>query len=150
MKYYIGIDPGTSGGIAVLNLDGAIHYFTPMPETPADILDVLMKHDDAICCLERVWGTPGMGGASMFTFGQNFGTLQMALYAAGVSVDDITPQKWMKMFQLKKAKEESKTQWKNRLKAQAQQFYPNPPKKITLAVADALLIATYCYRTHKG
>ena len=46
------------------------------------------------------------------------------------------------------SKTESKTEWKNRLKGMAQQLYPD--LKVTLATADALLIATYCKRKHEG
>ena len=38
---YIGIDPGVSGGIAILNNDGSVKDVVAMPETPRDILDFL-------------------------------------------------------------------------------------------------------------
>lgn len=148
MKYFIGIDPGGSGGIAVINENGELLIAKAMPDTPTDILRSLDDYlIDSFCCLERVHGMPGMGGASMFTFGKNFGYCQMALIANKIPYDDPTPQKWMKEYQLKRAKTESKTEWKNRLKAMAQQLYPNT--KVTLSTSDAILIATYCYRMHK-
>ena len=38
---YIGIDPGASGGIAILNNDGSVKDVVAMPNTPRDILDFL-------------------------------------------------------------------------------------------------------------
>lgn len=148
MKYFIGADPGGSGGIAVLDENGSIVEAKPMMETPTDIYDFLSKYtQDSTCCIERVHGMPGMGGASMFTFGKNFGYLQMALICNKIPFEDPTPQKWMKYYQMKRAKTESKTEWKNRLKAMAQQLHPS--HKITLATSDAILIATYCYKINK-
>jgi hypothetical protein len=150
--YYIGIDPGGSGGIAILNTFGMVHAVTPMPDTPTDILNLLSQYGDTeneriICVIERVHGMPGMGGASMFTFGENYGYCQMALLANKIPFEDHTPQKWMKYYQLKRAKEQSKTEWKNVLKAQAQQLFPNV--KVTLSTADALLIAHYCFSINR-
>ena len=48
----------------------------------------------------------------------------------------------MKCFQIGKSSG-SKTEWKNKLKAKAQQLFPVWSKRITLATADALLIAEY-------
>lgn len=147
--YYIGIDPGTSGGIVFLNDKGEVYSACKMPDTPLDIANHLSTFDtfnNSICCIERVHGMPGMSGMGMFTFGQNFGHLQMALLLNKIKTYDITPQKWMKHFQLQRKKTDSKTDWKNKLKAKAQQLYPSI--KVTLNIADALLIATYCYNTY--
>lgn len=144
---YIGIDPGSTGGIVVLNEFCNVVEAIKMPDTPLDILDFLkgvcyMRSCSAL--IERVHGMPGMGGSSMFTFGENFGYLQMAMLALSIPFEDHTPQKWMKYYQMKRAKEESKTDWKNRLKQKAQQLFPDV--KVTLAISDALLIAHYYYK----
>lgn len=142
MKFILGIDPGKSGSIIVLKKSGEIVEMHKMPETPMDILDILKKYENnAHCFLEKVHGRPGMGGASMFTFGNNFGHIQMALLALKIKADYITPQKWMKEYQMVKSKSENSSQWKNRLKEVAQRLYPND--KIILQFSDALLIAEY-------
>ena len=43
---YIGIDPGASGGIAILNNDGSVKDVVAMPETPRDILDFLSLYKE--------------------------------------------------------------------------------------------------------
>lgn len=144
MKKYIGIDPGDQGGIAVLSADGSVVEVAKIPTTPMDVLDFLSKYkDDSYCVLERVGGLPGQGGSAMFNFGKGYGHLQMALLALGIPTNDVTPNKWEKSFQLGSSGKYGKTEWKNRLKAKAQQLFPSLGRKITLATCDALLIAEY-------
>ena len=144
MKRYIGIDPGKHGGIAVMGADGEVLDVVKMPETPQDLLDFLEKYkDDSFCTLERVGGMPGNGGSAMFNFGKGYGHLQMALLALHIPTEDVTPNKWEKTYQLGSSGKYTKTEWKNRLKAKAQQMFPHLGKKITLATCDALLICEY-------
>lgn len=144
MKRYIGIDPGKHGGIAVMGADGEVLDVVKMPETPQDLLDFLEQYkDDSFCTLERVGGMPGNGGSAMFNFGKGYGHLQMALLALHIPTEDVTPNKWEKTYQLGSSGKYTKTEWKNRLKAKAQQMFPHLGKKITLATCDALLICEY-------
>ena len=144
MKRYIGIDPGKHGGIAVMGADGEVLEVVKMPETPQDLLDFLEQYkDDSFCTLERVGGMPGNGGSAMFNFGKGYGHLQMALLALHIPTEDVTPNKWEKTYQLGSSGKYTKTEWKNRLKAKAQQMCPHLGKKITLATCDALLICEY-------
>lgn len=144
MKRYIGIDPGKHGGIAVMGADGEVIDVVNMPETPQDLLDFLEQYkDDSFCTLERVGGMPGNGGSAMFNFGKGYGHLQMALLALHIPTEDVTPNKWEKTYQLGSSGKYTKTEWKNRLKAKAQQMFPHLGKKITLATCDALLICEY-------
>lgn len=144
MKRYIGIDPGKHGGIAVMGADGEVLDVVKMPKTPQDLLDFLEQYkDDSFCTLERVGGMPGNGGSAMFNFGKGYGHLQMALLALHIPTEDVTPNKWEKTYQLGSSGKYTKTEWKNRLKAKAQQMFPHLGKKITLATCDALLICEY-------
>lgn len=144
MKRYIGIDPGKHGGIAVMEADGDVLEVVKMPETPQDLLDFLEQYsEDSFCTLERVGGMPGNGGSAMFNFGKGYGHLQMALLALHIPTEDVTPNKWEKTYQLGSSGKYTKTEWKNRLKAKAQQMFPHLSKKVTLATCDALLICEY-------
>lgn len=150
MKRYIGIDPGKHGGIAVMGPDGEVLDAVKMPETPQDLLDFLEQYkDDSFCTLERVGGMPGNGGSAMFNFGKGYGHLQMALLALHIPTEDVTPNKWEKTYQLGSSGKYTKTEWKNRLKAKAQQMFPHLGKKITLATCDALLICEYGRRNFR-
>lgn len=150
MKRYIGIDPGQHGGIAVLSESGEVIEVVKMPPTPQDLLDFLEQYsEDSFCTLERVGGMPGNGGSAMFNFGKSYGHLQMALLALHIPTEDVTPNKWEKTYQLGTCGKYTKTEWKNRLKAKAQQMFPHLGRQITLATCDALLIAEYGRRQMK-
>lgn len=145
---HIGIDPGTNGGIAVLDDSGAVISLRKMPETPQDLLNHLRPFaEDSRCTLEKVGGMPGNGGSAMFNFGKGYGHLEMALMSLKIPTETVTPQKWEKTYQLGSSRGVPKTEWKNKLKAKAQQMFPS--QKITLAVCDALLIAEYGRRNTK-
>jgi hypothetical protein len=156
LQIYIGIDPGKSGGIAALDLDNVLTI--KMPETPADVLDYFHSiknympiNYSCIAIIEQVGGYTGQGqpGSAMFKFGQGVGHLEMALLACSIPSESVPPRKWQKALGISaKKKTETKTQWKNRLKSVAQRLFPS--EKITLATADALLIAEYCRRKHQG
>lgn len=151
--FYIGIDPGISGGIAVVSdnwkVGDAEVYKMPATELDlhnklVDIKTMIHNHEesnDMFCLIENVHSMPGMGSQSVFKFGFHYGLEIMAILALQISFDKVTPQKWMKSFTTLKRKDLGATKWKNHLKQKAQQLYPRV--KITLATADALLIAHY-------
>lgn len=141
----IAIDPGKSGGIVIYSIDrNIVIEVIKMPDTPLDILNYIsMYSQNSICYIEKVGGIPGKGGASsMFNFGKGFGYLEMGLICKKIPTITVTPQKWQKELQLGGKGEKTSTEWKNKLKAKAQQLYPGVGK-ITLATADALLILEY-------
>lgn len=143
-RLIIGIDPGAAGGIGVYSItQGRLIMAIKMPETPTDLLAFLKLHSlNSKCYLEKVGGIPGNGANAMFNFGRGYGHLEMALLACRISTETVTPQKWQKEFQLGgRGKTMSKTEWKNKLKAKAQQLFPT--FNVTLATCDAMLIALY-------
>lgn len=142
-KYVIGIDPGKNGGIAVMR-GGRLIVCCKMPQTPSDICGFLASYSgyEAKVWLERVGGRSGQSASASFRFGQNYGHIEMAVTAAGIPFETVTPQKWQKNYQLGTASQcASKTEWKNKLKACAQGLFPGV--HITLSTADAVLIANY-------
>src|SRR3990167_1792058 len=161
-QLFIGIDPGQAGGLVAIYSSGKTVEAVPMPETERDIwnwffsLPHLPHTRQAV--IEKVHSMPDQGVASPFAFGKGYGGLRMALIAAGIPFEEVAPQAWQKALGIPpKKKEESKPQWKNRLLALAQQLHPNLPlwsekksKGKMLAVADALLIATFCKRKATG
>jgi len=156
-KISIGIDPGSSGAMCVkIDYDTGrtemhVHRFKKMTES--EIAAAFKPYrdlsgtTDVFCVLEKVHSMPGQGVSSTFKFGSNFGFVRGILIAYGIPFSLDTPQTWMKTFGMKKDKNESGTQWKNRLKALAQQLFPD--WKITNDMSDAMLIAEYC-KKHKG
>lgn len=150
---YIGIDPGVSGGIAMLDDAGAVIHTEKMPATERDLLDTLHTLPlvaGARAMLERVnagvfgQGKAGkMGVVSAFTFGKGIGRIQMALCAAQIPYDEVMPAIWQQTMGCRSKGD------KNITKRRAQQLFPDPKLKITHAIADALLLAEFCRRLEK-
>lgn len=158
---FIGIDPGQKGGMVAIYTTGVV-VGTPLTDmTERDIWDWLKLvtncNPNVVATIEKVHAMPKQGVSSCFTFGQGYGMMRMALVAIGAAWDDVTPQAWSKSLGIPSVKGEEKPARKERLRAVAQRLHPaleiwNQPKSKgkQLALADALLIATYCQRKHAG
>ena len=150
MKWF-GVDPGVSGGIAVINDRGAGRVFR-MPANEKGIWQLVSDEAEqpAICVIERLGQMPRdrktgkamQSPSSMLKLGTNYGALQMAFVAAGVPVTLVLPAKWQAYFGLLSRPSETKTRKKNRHKATAQKLFPH--LRVTHHVADALLVGVYC------
>lgn len=157
MQLFVGIDPGASGGIAVVTRDGAVFTTSKMPGTDRDILDVLapFAHNGptpaARAVIEKVGVTPQMGVVSAGAFMKNVGKLLMALTAAGIPFDEVTPGTWQRALgclQPRGADHTVGKKDKNITKSRAQQLFP--AITITHAIADSLLIAEFARRRFTG
>jgi len=153
---FIGIDPGKHGGLVCLSRSRVIDVI-PMPLTNMDIWNWFFnwsnpEWDTTTATIERVHSMPKQSAQSGFTFGRGYGAIEMALTARGIRTEHITPQVWMRALSISpRKKTERRSEWKNRLRAKAQQLFPrldywDGPKGKQLAVADALLIAEFCRR----
>lgn len=140
----LGIDPGTHGGFMARMANG--EFLTgPLPDTEGDLLTLLemlgtTRADEKICYLENLvkfTGSP-MPSSSMASYASNWGVLKGMLMALKFQLVLVTPQSWQKALGLGSSKGLSKTEWKNKLKSEAQRLYP--AQRITLANADAALI----------
>jgi hypothetical protein len=151
-EFFLGCDPGASGAFAILDLAGTIVDVTAMPETAKDVSDYLTEFGPRIriAALEAVHAMPKQGISSAFKFGRNFGMLHMGLVAHHVPFEFVTPEKWQQPLGCitagRKGPTDHKTAKKQLTKARAQELFPQ--RKITHAIADALLIAEYCRRLH--
>jgi crossover junction endodeoxyribonuclease RuvC len=139
-KVFIGIDPGLSGGIAIIE-EGSIRAVN-MPDTERDVWDLIhsLPRLYSMAMIEKVHSMKGNGVASSFKFGMGYGALRMALVASGIPFEDVTPQKWQKALGCLSGGD------KNVTKQRAQSLFPQ--LKITHKTADSLLIAEYARRTY--
>ncbi len=169
---YIGIDPGLSGGIAILNhpegFQGSLRVFK-MPPTEADLVGTLRpfapgwqpmaeEHrgkddegtahwtsgDTVMVWVEKVGAMPTDGRASLAKFMTNYGLIRGILATLGIRREFVRPVDWQRIAGIKRKPKEKRTPWKNRLKQRAQELFPGA--KFTLATADAALIAEACRR----
>jgi hypothetical protein len=146
--YFIGCDPGQSGGFVILDESMNVKEVFKTPQDRVSFIDKMNEVSSigkVFLMKERVHSQPKNGGKSNFTFGYNIGILEACITMAKIPFQDITPQTWMKFFMLKKEKNEAQTAWKNRIKQRAQELFPS--ERVTLWNADAFMIAEYCRRT---
>jgi len=154
----IGIDPGLSGGIAILE-DNVIKVLFDMPvmsdgkknkrQLNSALLVKLIKDnikdtEDTVMVVEQVNAMPGQGVTSMFNFGQTFGAIKGICAALGLPIFLVRPAKWKKHFELiNSSKDASRTK--------AIEMYPSISeqlsKKKDVNKSDAILIARYYSET---
>lgn len=165
----VGIDPGINGAIAEIDTDSGRITATKMPETTKDICSFLKhyKYIPIFIMMEEQHARPAyrtgtrmdedgspyktlipmQGSVAAWTFAQHYGELRGILTMADIPFNEIKPKEWMKALGIRpKSKGETQTQWKNFLKGKAQQIFPTT--RVTLAVADALLLAHLCHRLY--
>ena len=145
MRFYMGIDPGQSGGIAVISETGE-PWAEKMPETERDTWDIFTmwtNQDTSIHALiERVHAMPRQGVSSTFKFGQGYGFLRACLIGARIPFEEITAAQWQGKLHCRTGGN------KNVSKQRAQQLFP--AIKVTHAVSDCLLLGELCRRINTG
>jgi crossover junction endodeoxyribonuclease RuvC len=150
-KVRIGIDPGITGALALLDKDFRISDVMDMPimlltgtrhqvnaAELAKIIKFWMIDTQPVAYLEKVSAMPGQGVSSMFSFGTSYGIVQGILAALGIPMILITPQCWKKRAGIiGKDKDMARTI--------AQRLYPlaDLDRKKDIGRADAILIARY-------
>ena len=144
MKLYMGIDPGYSGAIVVLDDIGKIHGLVRLSETEHDVSSFVIKASKDVQCavLEKVSSMPRQGVASTFKFGTSYGFCRALLVCHRIPFETVTPAAWQKALKCLSKGD------KNVTKAAAQRIWPQ--EKVVHATADAMLIAEYARRLAKA
>jgi len=137
---YIGIDPGLMGGITVMNGNEVNVYM--MPKTEQDIMMLLRGWSNSTkCIIEAQHAFPGMAAKAQWSFAQHYGFLRGCLVSLQIPFIEVSPQKWMSYFGLKKSKEEDKKTYKKRILQKAQNLYPQ--SSVALQTADSLMLCEF-------
>ena len=150
-RAYLGIDPGSMGGMTVISKDGRIKGILSFKEATLHEIDHfisrMQSRFDLKAALENVHSMPKQGVAAMFTFGKNVGHVEGIIVARKVPYIEVTPQRWQRFFSIPPRKtkdgEKTKSQHKRVLQEKAHKIYPAYVREITLAVADSVLIAEW-------
>ena len=150
----VGIDPGLSGAIAILEDKKVLNIFD-MPVmaegkknkrqlNSAQLVNIIkentIKNEDIAVVVEQVNAMPGQGVTSMFNFGQSFGAIKGVCAALNLPIFFVRPSKWKKHFELiNSSKDASRTK--------VIEMYPSLSnqlaKKKDVNKSDAILIARY-------
>ena len=154
----IGIDPGLSGAIAVLENNKVLNIFDipVMSEGKKNkrqlnsallvnlLKENIIDNEDVAIVVEQVNAMPGQGVTSMFNFGQTFGAIKGICAALELPIYFVRPSKWKKHFELiNSLKDASRTK--------AIEMYPKLSnqlsKKKDVNKSDAILIAKFYSET---
>lgn len=104
----LGIDPGKSGGLALVNGDGLQTWPMPMAGNVPDTLElsvIFRAYKPDVIVLEKVHSMPGQGVSSTFTFGRGYGRLEGIAEALAIRVELISPQRWKNLVLTDTAKD---------------------------------------------
>ena len=154
----IGIDPGLSGAIAILEDNKVLNIFD-MPVmaegkknkrqlNSAQLVNIIKSNfedvDNTAVVVEQVNAMPGQGVTSMFNFGQTFGVIKGITATLEIPIFFVRPSKWKKHFELiNSSKDSSRTK--------AIEMYPKLSnelaKKKDVNKSDAILIARFYSET---
>jgi crossover junction endodeoxyribonuclease RuvC len=156
----LGIDPGLSGGWALLNSDGVFFAaddlpivrdgktaWVDAPELAQQIKNATGGNRSLWACgitafVERVHSMPKQGVSSSFTFGTGFGSVLATVQMLPASLELVTPAVWKRDLGLSKDKNASLDK--------ARLLYPQANLKRSRddGRAEALLIARWGYWKH--
>lgn len=158
MAYYIGIDPGLDGGIAVIGGTGEVRELCATPATRGTPREYLDHEMGAIvhkwsggrttrAAIERAQPMPKQGVRSMFVNGLGFGLWRGILAAHSVPFEMPRPQEWRRVLGLAKGADKAASV------ALAARLFPGaagdlrgPRGGLRDGLAEALLIAEYARR----
>ena len=119
MSLTVGIDPGITGAIAVLDSGGDIVEIHDMPTVELKRGKTSKRHIDpyefsllsesycgaATFYVEQVSAMPGQGITSVFSFGRSFGCIEGVLGALEVPYSFVTPQQWTRDLKVPQGKD---------------------------------------------
>ena len=152
----IGIDPGVSGAISILENKKVIEIFD-MPTmidgkknkkqvNGSQVTNIIKEKlndnsgKEIIVVVEHVNAMPGQGVTSMFNFGQSFGVIKGICSALRLPIYFVRPMKWKKHFNLIKTNKDAS-------RTKVIEVYPEISSKLSRKKdsnkADAILIARY-------
>lgn len=156
--FYLGIDPGKKGAMALFNPISRVLTIGDMPlvprpkgkkgeETNYALLAEMLRCDvpsKTFCMIEDVWSMPREGVSSAHAFGRNIGALLMALAVHQIPHEQVTAAKWKKHFGLSSDKGASRALAIQRFPANADDF----SRVKDDGRAEAALLAYYAYQMH--
>lgn len=137
------------GGIVALHADNTVESWN-MPREDETIIQILAGFEVDVHYTIHIEKIPKFAGNARFAERNIYGASLAVLYGnyrfcvgvlhgLGNPAREIVPIKWQNIVECRNRERLDKDDWKRKLKARAQELYPTV--RVTLAIADALLIA---------
>ena len=104
----LGIDPGLSGGLAVLDEERGVPSLADLVDMPTtvygkgrgidgrELAGLLREWSPDMAVIESVHAMPKQGVSSTFAFGRGVGIVVGCLLSAGIPFVEVTPRVWQK------------------------------------------------------
>lgn len=155
-KYFLGLDPGKSGGWAVLKdgellACGSFHKDEEKTELRKMIQELPLK-GEVLGIIEKVGPMPKQGVKSTFSFGVEFGKLQGHACQGGIKLEFIPPKRWQSELLVRELTDEGKLEDTKVVSLRtATELFPNfahkfKRKSIDHGTSDAALLAYYGWK----
>jgi len=145
MKWYIGVDPGNSGGLALIHSCCAIEYerMPSIAEMDKFIRNAVIASEGFISCIfeEHKGGGPQTNAAAHRSAGRYQGIFETLCCVHGVKMHMVTPQLWKRIIGANKDKQRS-IMLAEQIFPTVNLLFPRCTNKSD-GVAEALLIAEY-------
>ena len=113
--FYIGIDVGLNGAIALLRPDNTLSIVDMptgevkvgnkvkrriIPELLATSIEGMVGNFHVVAMVEKVSAMPSQGSVSMFQFGTSYGLVLGVLAALQIETHQVSPATWKRHFRL--------------------------------------------------
>jgi hypothetical protein len=137
MKTYLCIDPGANGGWV---------YSTNHEIAVSGNIDELVDREFALSTTVVIENVPPFTGrlipsSAAFKLGKSCGWLEGYFQGRGFPVVLVRPQAWQATASVGTKGKQTTTEWKNKLKSEAQRRFPL--NTITLKTSDAFLLLSH-------
>src|SRR5262249_18666133 len=148
----IGIDPGLSGALALLEVANGDTTLIDVMDVPVvgsgakqsvDVIALqewLLRHGPRHTFLERAQAMPKQGASSGFKYGRTVGALEAVLTVSAIAITMVEPSKWKRHFHLQGADKEGARGLAIRLYPGAHHFFT---RKKDHNRGEAVLIGLY-------
>ena len=152
-KYYVGIDPGSKGALAIIDSEGDVADIIDLSNDVGPYVNLCYRFGeeyfrDYYVAVEDVCGRPGQSCAANTTFMKLAGYAELLGSFMSTEYLKVKPQTWKKYFGLI-SKGLTKTQRKHLSIELAKELFPSVALQLTASKdgrAEALLIAEYMRR----
>lgn len=158
MRKVLGIDPGKTGGISIIDEQLNLIACFAMPVIKIDgkaqvdakaINEILSEHVIDLAVVEKVGARPGQGVVSMFSFGDSYGTVRAITEIHAKQTMYARPQEWRGFQSMSGLSKEQIAEIAFEV-FQASEIYGKPrkgkPPAIRDGISDSLMIAKYGIR----
>ncbi len=168
---YVGADPGKTGAIACISYAPSYGWAIRALKTPVvgpttdwkfDYFRIrrylsevgLMWGKPKAGVIEKVHSMPRDGVKQAFSFGRCREALEAAFFFTDVPYEMVPPQTWKKYFELLKKDKSASLSLAQRLFPNSRILVPRNDTKVATkeleGIAEATLMAWYCYKMHEG